>query len=109
MKRSCSILLGDLLDLDFCMCTNLRRNELAQVVALFKELGKAITQAEADKMIAEVDANSDGKVSFDEFCVVSFQLSFVRNRWSQAWLAHTLTHCNHDVLTFRCSGRPRVA
>lgn len=42
-----------------------------QVVALFKELGKDIDQEEADKMIASVDVNSDGKISFDEFCVVS--------------------------------------
>lgn len=41
-----------------------------EVVALFKELGKTVTQAEADKMIADVDANSDGKVSFEEFCVM---------------------------------------
>ncbi|CAE7370498.1 fim1 [Symbiodinium sp. KB8] len=41
-----------------------------EVVALFKELGKDVTQAEADAMIADVDVNSDGKVSFDEFCVM---------------------------------------
>lgn len=44
--------------------------ENEEVVALFKELGKTIDQEEADKLIASVDANSDGKVSFEEFCVM---------------------------------------
>lgn len=56
---------GDVVELSAHKCT-LR----PQVVALFKELGKDVTQAEADAMIADVDVNSDGKVSFDEFCVV---------------------------------------
>ena len=51
------------------------------MIALFKELGKDIGQEEADKLIASVDVNSDGKISFDEFCVVS-----VAGRVHLAWL-----------------------
>jgi plastin-1 len=42
--------------------------EQEEVVALFKELGKTITIEEADGLIRAVDENSDGKVSFSEFC-----------------------------------------
>merc|ERR1712115_255106 len=34
---------------------------------LMKKLGQALTEAEVDAMMEEVDANGDGEISFEEF------------------------------------------
>jgi Ca2+-binding EF-hand superfamily protein len=35
---------------------------------LMKKLGQALTEAELDAMMEEVDSNGDGEISFEEFC-----------------------------------------
>lgn len=35
---------------------------------IISKMGKQVTRQEAEAMIKSIDANNDGKVSFDEFC-----------------------------------------
>jgi Ca2+-binding EF-hand superfamily protein len=40
----------------------------AEIKSVCEQLGVEPSQEEIDAIIAEADANGDGKVSFDEFC-----------------------------------------
>ena len=50
------------------------RNELAQ---LMKKLGQALTDAQIDSLMEEVDANGDGEISFEEFKDMMVRFCFV--------------------------------